>query len=434
MSVNAPPDRRSVAERALADRVIAAATQLARAARPLMVLRAIDWPVEVRDRFFASNATELPQVEYAPFDASRSLERVASARRRRTGHANIDAWIQRHAEAIEGTARMLQAIGTPDFYRYGRDLYGDADMPLRYHPATPLELARNVHDIVDQFARARPDFELPKTQGSATVARYIRAAVVKHFDRDAPDVNVVAKLSANALATSSEIRIRRGARFTDRDAEQLLQHEAYIHVLTSINGKQQDQLPILGVSYPYVTRTQEGLAVYAEMITGTMELDRLRRLADRVVAIHMAGEGADFIQVYKWFLERTGQPEQSFESTRRTFRGGVVTGGAPFTKDVTYMYGLMQVTNLVRSAFAAGRADVLRALFCGKLDVGDVPVLCELAHLGLLHAPRHVPPWIADPRAVLASLTFSTFMNRMDVAGMAQQIQRILAEAPVLRF
>jgi uncharacterized protein (TIGR02421 family) len=431
--VNAPASPTTV-ERALAERVTAVTTLLARAARPLCVLRAIDWPPEVRERFLASNGKELPRVVYPPCDTSGSLERVARARRKRVGHAGIDAWLARHAESIEHTARMLASIATPDFYRYGRMLYGDSSTPLRFHDSTPLDLARDVHETIALFVRVRPDFVPPPTQGSATVARTIRTAVAEHFGRDAPEVKVVAKLSANALATSKEIRIRRGARFTDRDAQQLLQHEAHIHVATSINGKYQDLLPILGVSYPYVTRTQEGLAVFAEVITGTMELDRMRRLADRVVAIQMAIDGADFIEVYRWFLDRTGQPEQSFESTRRVFRGGVVTGGAPFTKDVTYLYGLLQVTNLVRTAFAAGRADVLRTLFCGKVEIQDVPVLVELAHLKLLKAPRYVPPWVSDPRALLATLTFSTFINRIDLAPMVQRAQQLLADTPLLRF
>jgi len=33
--------------------------------------------------------------------------------------------------------------------------------------------------------------------------------------------------------------------------------------------------------------------------------------------------------VYRYYLEQTGQPDQSFESARRVFRGGPVTGGAP---------------------------------------------------------------------------------------------------------
>jgi hypothetical protein len=43
---------------------------------------------------------------------------------------------------------------------------------------------------------------------------------------------VVDVLSANALAGATQIRLRRAARFTDRDAAQLLEHEAYIHVAT----------------------------------------------------------------------------------------------------------------------------------------------------------------------------------------------------------
>jgi hypothetical protein len=44
-----------------------------------------------------------------------------------------------------------------------------------------------------------------------------------------------------------------------------------------------------------------------------MELDCLRRLADRVFVIQMAIDGADFSEVYRYFLKRTGQPDQAFE-------------------------------------------------------------------------------------------------------------------------
>lgn len=60
----------------------------------------------------------------------------------------------------------------------------------------------------------------------------------------------------------------------------------------------------------------------------------MRRLADRVFAIQMAVEGADFLEVYRYFLDRIGDPNQAFENARRVFRGGVITGGSPFTKDI----------------------------------------------------------------------------------------------------
>ena len=104
------------------------------------------------------------------------------------------------------------------------------------------------------------------------MAQDITTAVSRHFGDAAPAIELVDSLSANALASASRIRIRRDARFTDRDAAQLLNHEAYIHVATSLNGKDQKDLPILAAGHPGTTRTQEGLAVFAEIISGTIEL------------------------------------------------------------------------------------------------------------------------------------------------------------------
>ncbi|MFT5260688.1 MAG: hypothetical protein ACI810_002443, partial [Gammaproteobacteria bacterium] len=57
-------------------------------------------------------------------------------------------------------------------------------------------------------------------------------------------------------------RIREGACFTDRDIVQLINHEAHIHVGTSLNGLAQTHLPLLAASHPGTTRTQEGLAAF----------------------------------------------------------------------------------------------------------------------------------------------------------------------------
>ena len=118
------------------------------------------------------------------------------------------------------------------------------------------------------------------------------------------------------------IRVRRGARFTDRDFTQLLHHEAFIHVATSLNGKAQTTCPCWRLAIRAPPRTQEGLAIFAEVISGSIELDRLRRLADRVLAIQMAIEGADFLEVNRFFLERTGDPDQAFEDTGGCSRSG----------------------------------------------------------------------------------------------------------------
>lgn len=415
-------------------RIASIAQILYTACKPLRILRTIAWAPEVKERFLASGGRELPQVSYTPFDPAPSIEAIREARRQIVPVTTIDLWLERQAQSIELGARMLAAVGTPGFFEYGRQVYGEPTAPLRYVPITPLDLAQTVLDTITQLAHIDVHTAPPAYHSAEQVAEDIGRAVREHFGEQAPAIELVDRLSANALATSRAIRIRRGARFTDRDFTQLLHHEAYIHVATSLNGRDQTELPILAAGHPGTTRTQEGLAVFAEVISGSIELDRLRRLADRVQAIQMAIEGADFLQVHAYFMERTDDPDQSFENARRVFRGGVMTGGAPFTKDLVYLLGLLQVNNFIRASFAAGRADCLSLLFCGKLDIFDIPALCELYALGLCRPPRFLPPWISDPRYLLAILTFSLFANRVSLEPIVEVVRKLLDSAPVVRM
>lgn len=404
------------------------------ACRPLRILGAIGWEPEVKEAFLASGGRELPEVSYPTFDPTPTIEAVREARRQIVPVTTIDLWLERQAQAIELGARMLAGVGTPAFFECGRQLYGEPTAPLRYVPITPLELAQTVLDTIEQLARLDLPIATPEYHSAERVAGQLKTAVEAHFANQAPAVELVDRLSANALATAKAIRIRRSARFTDRDFIQLLHHEAYIHVGTSLNGKAQTDLPILAAGHPGTTRTQEGLAVFAELISGAIELDRMRRLADRVLAIQMAIDGADFREVYAHFLARTGDPDQSFESARRVFRGGVITGGAPFTKDLVYLMGLLQIHNFLRASFAAGRADCINLLFCGKLDLFDIPALCELYDMGLCRPPRFLPPWISDPRYLLAVLTFNVFMSRVSLQPLVDVAVKLLDSAPIVRM
>jgi len=416
------------------DRIRRVSELLYQASRKIRVLSSIEWPPEAKQRFLDAGGKELPQVSYKLFDASPALDAVREARRHIASDGTIDVWLARQADTLERSAHMLAAIGTPGFFEHGRAIYGEPTAPLRLSSLTPLELAQTVRDSIEQLTHVNMRIAPPAYHDATEVARDIEKAAQAHFGASAPAVELVDTLSANALASSRSIRIRRDARFTDRDALQLLNHEVFVHYTTSLNGRAQTDLPILGAGHPGTTQTQEGLAVFAEIISGSMELDRMRRLADRVFAIQMAIEGADFVEVNRYFLDGGTSPDQAFENARRVFRGGVVSGGAPFTKDVVYLFGLLRVTNTIRAIFAAGRADCLRLLFCGKMDIADIPALCELHALGLLRMPQHLPPWVDDPRYLLALLTYSSFINQMELQPLHDHAAQLLADAPVVNF
>ena len=404
------------------------------AALPVQVLSHLAWPPEVKARFFASGERELPEVRYPAFDPMPSIELVREARRRIAPVTPIDALFERHAQSVELGARMLAARETNAFYALSREIFGEPTDPLRYVRVTSLDMAHQIHRTIGELANVDLSVAVIAEHDAESVAQVLEAGVRAHFGDAAPKVEVVDDLSANALATPDRIRVRRGARFTDRAANELLQHEAYVHVATSLNGRAQTDLPSLGDDHPATTRTQEGLAVLAELISGTLEIERLRRLADRVVAIQMAIEGASFLDVYRWFVGQCGgDRDQAFENTRRVFRGGMLGGGAPFTKDVVYLFGLLQTSTAIRAAFGAGRADCIALCFAGKIDIFDVPALAELAAMGLCKLPRYLPPWLSDPRFLLAFLTISTFRGSIDERPLHDAVHRLLAQAPVVR-
>ncbi|RMH20214.1 MAG: DUF1704 domain-containing protein [Acidobacteria bacterium] len=413
------------------ERILSLAARLREAERPIRVLRTIAWPPEVRERFFAAGERELPRPTYQPPACGPTLEAVAAMRPELGGEGAIDRWLERVARAIEGGARMLAATGTEDFYHHARELYGTPTTVLIDGVHTPLDLARQLDEVLSGFDRVDLGAPAPACHSADVVAERMRAVLPQVFGDDGLKVEVVDHLSANAVAGRGGVRIRRGACFSDRDLVQLTEHEAFVHAVTSLNGAAQHHLPLLGAGHPGTTKTQEGLAVFAEMISGAMDPHRLRRLADRVLAIQMAIDGADFLQVYRYFKERTGEREQAFENARRVFRGAPLTGGFAFTKDVVYLDGLLRVHNFLRAAVAARRIDCLRLLFCGKLDLEDVPALGQLAAMGLLEPPRYLPPWADDRRFLVSYLAYSSFLNRIDLARVREHVEKLLAETPV---
>lgn len=399
------------------------------ASQPIRILAHLEWNAEVKRQFFATNATELPKVVYPSFDPAPVLALVNEARAL-MGDSDIDKWLMRTSNKLEDGALMMAAAGTKEFYHFSEKLYGKPTNPFVDGKSTPLELATTFDKQISSYSTYNLGAPAPMCHLASDVAEKMREAVAEMFGDDAPKVEVVDELSANALANPKLIRIRKTACFTDLDAQQLINHEAHIHVATSINGLNQPYLKILAAGHPGTTKTQEGLAVFAEYITNSIDLDRLRRLTDRIIAIQMAIEGADFLEVYRYFLGRIGNESQAYENSRRVFRGGVLTGGAPFTKDGVYLEGLVRVHNFLKAIAANGRADCLKLLFCGKLDIEDIPVLYKLEEMGLCQPAKYLPPWVKDARYLLAYLTCSEFLNNMDGSKIYAHYDELLDSIP----
>jgi len=54
--------------------------------------------------------------------------------------------------------------------------------------------------------------------------------------------------------------------------------------------------------------------------------------------------------------------------------------------------------------------------------------------MGLCQAPLYLPPWVSDPRYLLALLTYSTFMSKMDMEPILLVARKLLENAPVVKL
>ena len=391
----------------------------------LRILRFISWPGRVRYMFFRNKGEKLPEVEYESYDPTAVIEHLSQARRLLKDSA-YDNWLRKKAKDIEQSANLLAHCGTKDFFKISAEIYGLPTSKLHDGSTTPLDLAVKFEAIIDSFQKNPVQNVREKRIPAIEVCARIKESVETTFGDMAPDVIVADELSAKATATSRKIKIRKKSRFYEKDVQQLINHEALVHVATTLNGRAQSDMKILGANYGAVTKTQEGLAVFSEFITGSIDIERMRRLADRVMAIRMAIDGADFIEVYRFFMEKTDSKNQAFENTRRVFRGGVLTGGAPFTKDIVYLDGLIRVHNFFRSAVSRSRGDVLRLVFAGKMELDDISIVLRMARDGLVKTPEFIPPWANDLNFLICYFAFSVFIDDIDYKKVGEYYDELL--------
>ena len=108
----------------------------------------------------------------------------------------------------------------------------------------------------------------------------------------------------------------------------------------------------------------------------------------------------------------------------RVFRGGVVEGGAPFTKDAAYQRGYCRTFNFLRAALEQRDVDLVRAFLAGKMSVDHAPLVRELIDEGLVAGPVYLPEWFVDVDRLNAIVTHSVTMNRFSLPKVSRYYER----------
>ncbi|MBB6189590.1 flavohemoglobin expression-modulating QEGLA motif protein [Rhodanobacter sp. MP7CTX1] len=393
--------------------------RLLAAARGINILPTVAWPASLENRLIAAYSKgqfALPEVTYTRPDLSAARAELAAIEQEAGSDGPLGAdpmgeYLCRTAESWRIAAEMLESVGTAAVTAPSIALYGRPGDLIPGSQRSNLDAARYFVELSNELGA-----DLLADDSSMDIpAEVLRADLSKTLDdffgAGTISVEVDPELTAKAAAGATRIRLRGGTSFTEYDRHQLLAHEALVHSLTALNGRRQPLLTSLARTSPRVTATQEGLAVFAELMSGAIDIGRLKRISLRILAIDMALNGADFVEVYRYFSACGQSVADSFHSTQRVFRGVPLSGGAAFAKDNVYLSGLLTVHTFFRWALKERRMDVLRHLFAGKLTLHDVITLQPHFESGAILPPRWLPPWMQHVHGLAGKLAFSVFIN-----------------------
>jgi len=417
--------------RGLSDRIVEAQT-------PVRVLDAVKWDDATRQAFFAAKGRELPQIDRGyyegrplAFDSSAKKQEFQDIERditRQLGQFNpVGQIMRRMCKEYRMVIRMLEARGTPDFGMISQELYGAASDAFHAGDPTLADLGLMLSDYLNNIADRGDLRDEPKNLTAPQAVELLQKRLDVVFGEGEGVIRVFESdgILADAAAGADYIKIRSDALFNERDVRALEVHEGLVHVGTTLNGQNQPICTFLAKGPPSSTVTQEGLAILMEVIAFASYPTRLRKLTNRTRAIHMAEEGADFLDVFGFFREQGYADDDCYSNASRVFRGST-PDGLPFTKDLSYLKGFIMIYNYIQLAVRKGRLEQIPLLFCGKTTLEDMRTLRQLVDEGMVVPPRYLPQQFQDLNALSAWMCFSNFLNHLSLDRIEADYANIL--------
>lgn len=404
--------------------------------KPILILDAIKWPQAIEQDFFAKGATALPTIppDYydgfpLSFDPKQIRNQLANLKAKITtqlgGQDPLGAILQETIEQYELVVELVSQRGKPGFQKASQQLYGSARDHLRGDKMTLIEMGQRLCHIFSLPAAKHLAAAYPKNIPADEAVRQLQRRLLPYFADSAFTVKETDGIVSDASAGGDCIKVNTHAAFSSLDLQVLEVHEGWVHVGTTLNGRNQPWASWLSVGSPRITAPQEGLAVLIETLTFSSFPARARRISDRVVAIDLAENGADFMEVYRYFIDQGLPPKDCYKIAQRVFRGGDIRGGSCFTKDLSYVKGFVETVNFIRSAILSDRPEVLPLMFVGKVALDDVPVLYHYQQEGLIAAPKYLPPMFKDLNGLYVWFGFSSGMSVLDVARVQDHFQAL---------
>jgi len=392
-----------------------------RLARSINLLGPLSWESDLETSFLYSwekKSPVLPKPFFKSADHKETRDALLKISKSLSESDPKELFTKKTIDSYIDATILIDAAGTDSFQELSIAMFGKPGNIMPGSTTTGLDIAKNMLRVGRKFDH--PFVKEPEICISAQIIAEDLTEGISMLGQDAPEIRIVPGFPSKAAAGVSTITLRGGTSFSKYDSLQLLVHEAMTHSLTAINGSKQPILSMMGRGAPRTTETQEGLATFAEVITGAIDLKRLIRIALRVVAVDRALSGANFIETFQFFVDNGQSPKESFWSAARIFRGGNPAGGVVFTKDSVYLDGLLNVSAFFQWALLNNRQSLIHLLFCGRVALEDVFLLESCLEKGELAQPLYLPNWYQDIEKLAANLAMSVLYTLIDTNSLAK--------------
>lgn len=412
--------------------------RIVNAQKPIRILDALKWDSSIQEAFFKNKFKKLPAIDQDYYQAKNPLsfdpklkiaefrEIERSIRRRLGQYSGVGSIMQRMCHEYCRVVDMLISRGTPRFTEVSQELYGSSEDAFHVGAPTLKDLASLVNDTLANIKdQVKTEADEDKYSSKEAVKMLGQRLAGYFSEGDNIRVELSDGIIADASAGADRIKIHEGLKFSEREIRTFEIHEGWVHLGTTLNGLQQPICTFLSKGPPSSTVTQEGLAIITEIFTFSSYPGRVKRLTNRINAVSMAEDGANFFDVYQFYRDQGLEEEDSYHSAVRVFRGSVPDGG-PYTKDLSYSKGFILIYNYMRLAVQRGLVSRIPLLFVGKTTLEDLHVLGDLLDEGIIVAPKYVPPQFSDLAAVSAWMVYSLFLNRLDLSRLALDFKSFL--------
>jgi len=280
---------------------------------------------------------------------------------------------------IDHQLSMLEDRDTERFLAGSLQLYGGVDESL-FRQAEAI--------LTSVPSEAGAPSQKPRCDARELALR--AGAEVEHYRRAHPAMDSTVQLRddiASLMVSHGHLLVPGTLNVASGRVEALIQHEVGTHMVTHANGLAQP-LHVFAAGLAGYEALQEGLAVFAEYVSGGFDAPRLRLIAARVVGVRRLLAGATFPAVVEELTDAFGLPGRTaFTVAMRVFRGGGLT------KDAIYLRGLLGLL----AHLASGAA--LEPLLIGKVCLERVPLVEELLLRQVVVPPLLTPRWLRAEQA-----------------------------------